>query len=171
MKMLGIAPPAGDATLRQVSFYRKRTPSAQSATLEAWTGPINDVEILLRKVADDDIIKTAKMMPDSDFSLRADSKRGVAAYVGATTVEVDFEKRTITHHCQAWSTTSGAKKFCPHVTKVFLTIAPERARTALSDLNVHIDNWKFESEFSVKFPKNRKVSGDELEIFHRVGST
>lgn len=153
MQMLGIVTPLGDAALRRVTFYRKEKPAAQTATLDAWTGPLNDIDKILRKIANEDTIEKAKLILDTDFSLREDNRREIAAYIGDTTVDLNFEKLTITHYCREWSTTSLEKKFCHHIVKFFLNIDPKRARTVLANIFANINNWQFQSKYAVEFPK------------------
>jgi hypothetical protein len=76
----------------------------------------------------------------------------LAAYVGDTTVDIDFEQQTIIHRCPIWARSILEKKFCPHVATVFLTIDPKRARSLLSLIQSSLTNWKFESKLAVEFP-------------------
>ena len=76
----------------------------------------------------------------------------MAAYVGDTTVDLDLEQQTIIHRCPIWAGTISQKKFCPHVAKVFMIIDPDRARSILSLLRSTLEDWKFESKFTVELP-------------------
>ena len=87
-----------------------------------------------------------------DLSLREDSRRRLAAYVGDTTVDIDLEQRTIIHRCPIWARSLLEKKFCPHVARVFLMIDPERARRLLSLIRSSVGDWRFESKLAVEFP-------------------
>jgi len=77
----------------------------------------------------------------------------LAAYVGATTVDIDLEQQAIIHRCPVWARTISEKKFCPHVARVFMIIDPGRARSILSLLQSTLDGWKFESKLTVELPK------------------
>jgi len=77
----------------------------------------------------------------------------LAAYVGATTVDVDVEQHTIIHRCPIWAKSISEKKFCPHVARVFMIVDPDRARSILSLLKSALEDWKFESKLTVELPK------------------
>jgi len=155
MQMLGIVTPHGDAALRRVSFYRKhgRAPD-EAGTLEPWTGPVRAkaIEDLLLKFGDPEMLERARAIPDDDLSLREASKRRLAAYVGDTTVDIDFEERAIVHRCPVWSGSVSEKGFCPHVVKLFLSIDQEKSSKILSLIQSTLDGWKFESRLAVEFP-------------------
>jgi uncharacterized protein YecE (DUF72 family) len=155
MQMLGIVTPHGDAALRRVSFYRThgRAPD-EAGTLETWTGPVRakEIEDLLVKFGDAEMLERARVIPDDDLSLREDSKRRLAAYVADTTVDIDFEERTIVHRCPAWSVSVSEKRFCPHLVKLFLSINHEKSSKILSLVQSTLDSWKFESRLAVEFP-------------------
>jgi len=155
MKMLGIETLESSNALDRISSRRKGKPSAPSKTLEAWMGPLGDrtVENWLLKLTSADVIELAKSILDKDFSLREDSKKRIAAYVGETTVDINFELHSITHYCPFWSKSSLKKRICPHVAKLLLSIEPEKARAALFQISSTLDGWNFESRLSVDFPK------------------
>jgi hypothetical protein len=123
--------------------------------LETWTGPIIDrsVEKIILAFADEETIGLARSVPKKDFSLREESKRILAAYIEDTTVEINFQQCTIVHRCPAWAESSRHQKFCPHVLKLFLSINPERAKSALALIRSNLNNWKFESRVAVEFPR------------------
>ncbi len=155
MQMLGIVTPHGSAALQRLTLSRiPKKVSSEVRGLEAWTGPIGTkaLEALLLKFTDSEVLEAARSIPDKDFSLREDSKRRLAAYVGDTTVEIDFQERAIIHHCSLWSRSISEKRFCKHVAKVFFTIGPERSRNILSLIHSNVDSWKFESKPAVEFP-------------------
>jgi hypothetical protein len=99
------------------------------------------------------MLETARSIPDTDLSLREDSRQRLAAYVADTTVDIDLEQHTIVHRCPVWSRSVSEKRFCPHVAKLFLSINPERSRTILSLIQSRLDSWKFESRLTVDFPQ------------------
>lgn len=156
MQMLGVVTPHGDAALSRVRLRgREREIAAEPKGLEAWTAPIIEkgVENLLLNFAALEILDAARSIPESDLSLGEDSGRHLAAYVGATTVDVDLEQQTIIHRCPIWAESISEKKFCPHVVRVFMIIDPARARSILSLLRSTLDEWKFESKLTVELPK------------------
>ena len=67
------------------------------------------------------------------------------------TVDIDLEQKTIIHRCPIWAK-SILEKFCPHITRMFLMVDPERARTLLSSIHSGLSDWKFESKLAVEFP-------------------
>jgi len=146
MQMLGIVTPHSGAALRRVTAYRKGGTPTDSGSLEAWIGPVGRtaLERLLSKFADPAILSEAESIPDGDFSLREDSKRRLAAYIGNTTVDIDLEQSAIGHGCSVWSRVASEKKFCPHVAKLFLSVKPERAREILSAMSSNLDKWEFQ---------------------------
>ena len=152
METLGITTTHSQAASQRISFYRDGKQPAKG--LEAWTGPIVDrsVEKLLLTFANPETISQAESIPKKDFSLREESKRTLAAYIGDTTVEVDFQQCRIVHRCPSWAESSTQQKFCPHVLKLFLSISPERAKSALTLVRSNIDKWRFESRLAVEFP-------------------
>jgi uncharacterized protein YecE (DUF72 family) len=155
MEMLGVVTPHGTAALRRVRLRgREIEIAAEPKGLEAWTGPVIEkgVENLLLNFADPEVLHAARSVPEKDLSLREDSRRRLAAYVGETTVDVDLEQQTIIHRCPIWARSILEKKFCPHVATVFLTIDPKRARSVLSLIQSSLTNWKFESKLAVEFP-------------------
>ncbi len=154
MQMLGINTEHSDATLRRMNLSRKDRSSSPVETLEIWTGPISDkkVENMLQEFGSGDIIKKAKSIQNKEFSLREDSKRGIAAYIADTTVDIDVERQTIIHYCTLWGSLSLEKKFCPHIVKLFLDIDSRRAVKILSQISSTLDNWKFDNRLAVEFP-------------------
>ena len=99
------------------------------------------------------MLETARSIPDTDLSLREDSRQRLAAYIADTTVDIDLEQHTIVHRCPAWSRSVSEKRFCPHVATLFLSINPERSRSILSLIQSTLDSWKFESRLTVEFPQ------------------
>jgi hypothetical protein len=71
-----------------------------------------------------DILDAARMIPEKVLSLREDSKRRLAAYVGDTTVDIDLEQHTIIHRCPTWTKSIPEKKLCSHVARLFLMVDP-----------------------------------------------
>jgi hypothetical protein len=110
------------------------------------------VEILLLNFADPEILDAARSIPEKDLSLREDSRRRLAAYVGDTTVDINVEQQTIIHRCPVWARSISEKKFCSHVARVFLMVDPQSARSLLSLIQSSLGNWKFESKLAVEFP-------------------
>lgn len=110
------------------------------------------MEQLILDFSGQEILEAARSIPDSDLSLREDSKKRLAAYVGDTTVDIDFEQRIVVHRCPVWSRSISEKRLCPHIVKVFLSINPERSRSVLSLVHSTLDSWKFESRLAVEFP-------------------
>jgi uncharacterized protein YecE (DUF72 family) len=153
-EMLGVANPHGSGALRRLKLRgTEREAAAKPKGLEVWTGPIVEkgVESLLLNFVDPETLAEARMIPEKDLSLREDSKRHLAAYVGDTTVDVDFEQHTIIHRCPLWTSLVAEKKFCPHVARVFLMTNPERARLLLASIHSNLSDWEFESKLAVEF--------------------
>ena len=97
MEMVGTMTPHGSAALRRVRLRgREREVAAEPKGLEVWTGPIIEkgLENLLLNFADPGILDAARSIPERDLSLREDSKRRLAAYVGDTTLDMDLEQRS-----------------------------------------------------------------------------
>jgi len=153
MQTLGITTAHSQAALQRVSFYREGKLPPKG--LEVWTGPVIDrsVEKVLLRFADNETIDLAQSIPKKDFSLREESKRVLAAYIGDTTVEINFEQCTIVHRCSTWAESNRQQKFCLHILKLFLSINPERAKSALAVIRSNLNSWKFESRITVEFPK------------------
>ena len=147
-QMLGIVTPHGSAALRRLT-YHGRERAATLKGLEAWTGPIAEksIETALNNFIDSEILQAAQSIPDKELSLREDSRGKLAAYVADTTVDIDLEERTIVHRCPSWSRSVLEKRFCPHVTRVFLMVDRRRALSLLSLIQSDLENWKFESRF------------------------
>jgi hypothetical protein len=114
------------------------------------SGPIIEkgVENLLLNFADSEILEAAQSIPERDLLVREDSGRHLAAYVGDTTVDIDFEQQTIIHRCPIWAQSISEKKLCPHVARVFLMVESEKARSVLSLIHASLANWKFDSKLS-----------------------
>lgn len=154
MQMLGAPPPHGPTALRKIIFRRKEGMEKVTGTLDSWTGPIVDdtVENFMVDLTEKEIIHEAKFIPDTDFSLREDSKRSLAAYLGDTTVEINLDERKIIHYCPIWTKTSLKKKFCSHIVKFMLSIDDKRSKEILTLINSSIEKWDFESKMVVEFP-------------------
>jgi uncharacterized protein YecE (DUF72 family) len=155
MEMVGVVTPHGPAALRRVRLRgREGELAAEPKGLEAWTGAIIEkgVENLLLNFSSQEVLDAARSIPERDLSLREDSRRRLAAYVGDTTVDIDLEQQTIVHRCPVWSKTVSEKRFCPHVARLFLMVDSERARSLLSLLRSSLETWKFESKLAVEFP-------------------
>lgn len=154
MQMLGTPSPHGLTALRKISFSRKEGMKKVTGTLDSWIGPIvgDAVENLMVDLAEQEIIHEAKSIPDTDFSLREDSKWSLAAYLGDTTVEINLDERRIIHYCPIWAKTSFKKKFCSHIVKFMLSIDKKRSKEILSEINSSIEKWEFKSKLAVEFP-------------------
>jgi uncharacterized protein YecE (DUF72 family) len=155
MEMVGVVTPHGSAALRRVRLRgREGELAAEPKGLEAWTGPIIEkgAENLLLYFSSREVLDAARSIPERDLSIREDSRRRLAAYVGDTTVDIDLEQQTIVHRCPVWSKTVSEKKFCPHVARLFLMVDSERATSLLSLVRTSLENWKFESKLAVEFP-------------------
>jgi uncharacterized protein YecE (DUF72 family) len=154
MQMLGTPTLIGPTILRRISFQRNEIESKVVATLDSWTGPIKgDIfEDKLMDFAEQSVIEKAKTIPDTEFSLRQDNKRDLAAYLGDTSVDINFEEQRIIHYCPIWTKTSIKKKFCPHIVKFMMSIDKNRAIEILSKINSSMEKWHFESKLAVEFP-------------------
>jgi len=131
MQMLGIAVPHHEAALRRLTLFRKQgKPSAVEQTLETWIGTsgMRGKDQLLLKLSSPETLTAARAIPDTDFSLREDSPERLAAYVGDTTVDINFKVHSVTHRCPTWPSLISEKKLCPHIAKLFLSIDSERSR-------------------------------------------
>jgi uncharacterized protein YecE (DUF72 family) len=156
MQMLGISVPHHDAALRRLTLFRKRGKVApEEQTLDAWTSTAKAKDELLLSFASQEVLEAAQAIPDKDFSLREDTSRRLAAYIGDTTADIDLKEHTIVHRCPTWSKSVSEKRFCPHIAKLFLSIGPERSRSVLSLIKKTLAEWKFESRLSVEFPSKR----------------
>jgi len=153
MQMLGVMQPHGSPALQRLTMNRKT--AAKASSLDAWTGSSGGkaLDQALSRFTDQDILEAADSIPDKDLSLREDSKQRLAAYIGDTTVEIDFKQNTIIHRCPTWAKSIREKKFCPHLVKLLLSIEPEKANNILSNIDLKLGDWKFESRLAVEFPK------------------
>ena len=68
----------------------------------------------------------------------------IRASVRTYRVAIDEARQTIQHDCADWSRRSTAKRFCKHLTKVFLMLPEARACQTLSKICDELDSWSFE---------------------------
>jgi len=95
MEMFGVVTPHGTAALRRVRLRgTQREVATEPKGLEAWTGLVIEkgVENLLHNFVDPQILDAARSIPEKDLSLREDSRRRLAAYVGATNAQSGPER-------------------------------------------------------------------------------
>jgi len=159
MQMLDKITPEGISALRRIVSRRQEAPVAvRASSLEAWTGPIGEktVSRLLLRLMTPDLLEAARSMPDADLSVREDSQKRLAAYVGDTTVDIDLRNRMVIHRCPVWRSSASEKRLCPHIAKLLMEIDPEKSKSILTNILSNLSGWRFEPRLAAESTKRAR---------------
>lgn len=98
---------------------------------------------LLRVFMDDNRMKRARGIKDSEVVIEEASEGNVKAKVREYNISIDTSKRMILHDCADWSRCAPVKQFCKHVGKVMMVAPDDIAVGILKKMGVERDKWEF----------------------------
>lgn len=98
---------------------------------------------LLKIFMDDNRIKRAQEIKDTEVSIENASPDGVKAKVREYTVSIDVSKRLIVHDCADWSRVAPVRQFCKHVGKVMMSVPEDVSSSILKKVSADRENWEF----------------------------
>ncbi|HEC92015.1 MAG TPA: hypothetical protein ENI51_03325 [Candidatus Atribacteria bacterium] len=115
----------------------------------------SDFNILLKGFLDNGMLKRAITVATEAFNFKKiDFEKGLilAEVKGriedSYTIEIDVSKKLLKHNCHDFITRRAKnKKFCKHLTKLFLILDkknPNGTLKILKEITQNIDNWEFE---------------------------
>lgn len=141
MKILGIAEPKHHDTLEivQRNIKEKALPVRQ---LSLDTRNIT-VEGMMRSLIEQPRMKRAKQIPDKELQIIRNEEGFIEAKIHNYAVIVNVKESYIRHDCEDWQKRVEAKRFCKHVSKLFLSIPEEQSKQLLSQIINQIELWTF----------------------------
>lgn len=141
MKILGIAEPKHFEALDVIerNIKTKALP-VQQLSLDAQN---LGVERIMRSLIEQPRMKRAKEIPDKELQIIRNDEGFIEAKIHDYTVVVNSKENYIRHDCEDWQKRIEAKRFCKHVTKLFLSIPEEQSRQLLSQIISKIESWTF----------------------------
>jgi uncharacterized protein YecE (DUF72 family) len=98
---------------------------------------------LLKVFMDDNRIKRAREIKDSEISVEQASEESVRAKVREYHVSIDVPRRLILHDCADWSRCAPAKQLCKHVGKVMTYLPEEVSVSILKKIGAEREKWEF----------------------------
>jgi len=104
-----------------------------------------NISQLLREFTDTKRIDRAETIRESSVSFKQRSLSLIRATVKDYTVQIDVDRRTISHDCEDWEKLVQDKKICKHVVRVFLSLPHETSKSILAKMLMEKDLWRFET--------------------------
>jgi hypothetical protein len=75
--------------------------------------------------------------------LRKSTERRIEAKIRDYFIEINLEKRTLTHNCDDWRKGLGIRRICKHIGKLFLQLPSETSTSILEDMIKEKDKRRF----------------------------
>lgn len=75
--------------------------------------------------------------------MRKSTERRIEAKIRDYFIEINLEKRTLTHNCDDWRKGLGIRRICKHIGKLFLQLPSETSTSILEDMIKEKDKWRF----------------------------
>jgi uncharacterized protein YecE (DUF72 family) len=98
---------------------------------------------LLKVFMDDNRIKRARDIKDSEVSIEQASEGNVKAKVREYHISIDVPQRLILHDCADWSRCAPARQLCKHVGKVMMSLPDNVSVSILKKIGTDRENWEF----------------------------
>jgi hypothetical protein len=98
---------------------------------------------LLKVFMDDNRIKRAREIKDSEVSIEQASEDAVKAKVREYHVSIDVPQHLILHDCADWSRCAPARQLCKHVGKVMMTLSDNVSVSILKKIGADREKWEF----------------------------
>ncbi len=102
-----------------------------------------NLDDLLKVFMDDNRIKRAKEIKDSEVSIEHASEDGVKAKVRQYHVSIDVPRRLVLHDCPDWSRCAPIRQFCKHVGKVMMDVSEDVSVGILKKMGSEREKWEF----------------------------
>ena len=132
LRRFGIEPASISGTLTKVAArgLSEEKPHLKTASLDEC------LEYLLGQQR----LRRAKAIGDEELVFQREQGR-FKTRIRDYTVEIDFERRTISHDCADWNRRKTIKKLCKHLGKILLTIPEDEAITLVKDFIANTSSW------------------------------
>jgi len=98
---------------------------------------------LLKVFMDDNRIKRAREIKDSEVSIEQASEDSVKAKVREYHVSIDVPVRLILHDCADWSRCAPARQLCKHVGKLMMSLPDKVSVSILKKIGADREKWEF----------------------------
>jgi uncharacterized protein YecE (DUF72 family) len=139
----GLTPEQAKAKNRVEDFLKTSTVTWESK-IEAFAEPSQlDLEGLLRAFTDAGRLKRAKEIRDDEIAVKKIGDERIEATIREYHIVLDSDAKIILHDCADWNKMLGAKRFCKHVGKLFLSIDREKATNMLMRICTEKETWQF----------------------------
>ncbi len=146
LEMLNAAKPK-QMTIKEkiIKFNLKQRPLVYERKLEDFGIGVREpsVESLLLKMTDKARLDRATKIEDEELTVNEATGRRIEAEIRNYIIEIDLQKRTLTHNCDDWRKGLGIRRLCKHIGKLFLQLPSETSVSILKDIIKQKDKWRF----------------------------
>jgi len=128
-----------------IRYTLKKSPRVYEHKLEECLIPVSElgVEDLLRKMTDRARLNLAKEIEDEELTIKRSTERRIEVEIRDASIEIDLEKRTLTHNCADWRKGLRIRKICKHIEKFFFRVPSEISTSVLEDIITQKEKWRF----------------------------
>ena len=146
LEMLGAAEPEQTRIKEKIIQHNlRKRPLVYERKLEEFLAPASEVGVkdLLLQMTDKARLERAEKISDGDLIIGKSTKEKVEAEIRDYLIDIDLERRTLTHNCDDWRKGLGTRRICKHVGKLFLQLPSETAMSILEDIIKQKHKWQF----------------------------
>ncbi|MDP2767575.1 MAG: DUF72 domain-containing protein [Candidatus Methanoperedens sp.] len=135
LEMLGVATPEQNEAKQRISDYWKGKASTKviTKTLSDFLEEEKE-DILTMLLGFIEAVRLERAREIKDIEIIESSSDKIVADVSGYSVYIDLEKRFILHDCGDWRRTAREKRFCKHISALFLALREDAARTILENI-------------------------------------
>jgi len=128
-----------------IQYNLKKRPLVYERRLEEYLTPLSElgVEDLLLKMTDRARFDRAKKIRDEELTIEKSTERRIEAKIRDYFIQIDLEKKTLTHDCDDWRKGLRIRRICKHIGKLFLQLPSETSTPLLEDMIKEKDKWRF----------------------------
>ena len=128
-----------------IRYTLKKSPRVYEHKLEEYLIPVSELGVgdLLRKMTDKARLNLAKEIEDEELTIERSTERRIEVEIRDAFIEIDLEKRTLTHNCADWRKGLRIRKICKHIEKLFLKLPSEISTSVLEDIITQKEKWRF----------------------------
>jgi uncharacterized protein YecE (DUF72 family) len=144
LEMLGALTPEQAEAKGKIEDYLKTSVAFADSKIETFVEPSElDFENLLGAFLDAGRLERAKAIKNDELRIEKETDERVEATVRDYHIVIDLDVKTVLHDCADWNKMLGAKRFCKHIGKVFLSMDREKAANMLRKIYAQKDTWQF----------------------------
>jgi uncharacterized protein YecE (DUF72 family) len=144
LEMLGTLTSEQTEAKSRVEDYLKTSVASRESKLETFAEPSQlDFESLLSAFLDAGRLKRANEIRDDELEIQKETDERVEARIREYHIVIDFDAKAVMHDCADWNKMLGAKRFCKHIGKLFLSMDREKAKSILRKIYEQKETWQF----------------------------